>query len=59
MWWFKLILLISITITVTWFIVWGLSWVDKNRTTYPELYKNKGTIRFVLWLLLSSGDFPK
>ena len=59
MWWLKLILLITITVGVTWLIVRGLSWIEQNKSTYPELYKNKGTIRFVLWLILSGGDFPR
>jgi len=59
MWWTKFVLLITVTVGVTWLIVWGLSWIEKNKTTYPELYKSKRAIRFVLWLILSSGDLPK
>jgi hypothetical protein len=56
MWWIKFILLISITVSVTWLIVWGALWLEKNKQKYPQLYSQKGVLRFFLWLVLSSGD---
>jgi len=59
MWWTKFILLITVTVGVTWLIVWGLAWIEKNKTTHPDLYRSKGALKFFLWLILSSGDLPK
>jgi hypothetical protein len=56
MWWIKLILLITITIGVTALIVWGFSWIDKNKEKHPELYKQRGLIRLLLWIIFSGND---
>ena len=52
----RLVLLIAITISVTALIVWGLSWIDKNKEKYPALYKRRMLIRSLICLVLNSGD---
>ena len=56
MWWTKFILLIAVTVSVTWFIVCATLWLEKNKQKYPRLYSQKGVFSFFLWLVLSSGD---
>jgi hypothetical protein len=37
--------------------VWGAVWIEKNKKSHPEVYKNKGTLRFIAWLFLNIGQF--
>lgn len=46
--WLTLIL----TVIITTAIVYGASWIKRHRETRPELYKNRGVIGFIVWLIL-------
>jgi hypothetical protein len=48
-----MLLLLTITVVITTLIVWGASWIRKNREKHPALYKNRGTIEMVVWLILN------
>ena len=49
----ELILALLITIVLTTEIVWGASWIKKNRLRHPEIYKRRGIIGGVLYVLLN------
>lgn len=51
MWWTKFILLVTITVGVTWLIAKGLFWIEKNKKKHPGLYENRGAFQFLLSLL--------
>lgn len=55
MWWAKLILLLVITTALTTLIVWGRSWIYRNKEQHPEIFKNRGVIGAVVWLILNSS----
>lgn len=57
MWWAKLSLLIAITVGLTWLIVWCASWIKKNRERYPGIYKKRGLIGAVVYVILHAGEF--
>jgi hypothetical protein len=48
-----MLLLVTITAVITTLIVWGASWIKKNREKHPALYKNRGIIGTVVWLILN------
>jgi hypothetical protein len=52
-WWLKFILLMAITVGLTWFFVWCRSWIIKKKEKHPTLYKHRFTLGMVVYLLLS------
>ncbi len=49
-------LTLLITVVLTTLIVWGRSWILKNRETHPELFKYRGAIGMVLYIIFNLGD---
>jgi hypothetical protein len=41
-----------LTVIITTAIVYGACWIKRQRQTHPELYKNRGVIGFIVWLIL-------
>jgi len=56
MWWAKLILLLVITAALTTLIAWGRSWIYRNKEQHPEIFKKRGVIGAVVWLILNSSS---
>jgi hypothetical protein len=52
-----LLLTLIITLILTSLIVWGFYWIDKNKNNHPQLYKNRFTLRGLLWIILNSTGF--
>jgi len=52
-----LILSLIATVVITTLIVLGARWIEKNKETHPEIYKNRGIIAGVIFFILNSGDF--
>jgi len=48
--------LLLITAVVTTLLVLGNRWISRHRETHPELYKNRHTIRFFVWLIFNLGQ---
>jgi hypothetical protein len=53
----QLILALTITVVLTFLIVMGYDWIQKSKDTHPEIYKRRGLIGAILFLILNSGDF--
>jgi 4-hydroxybenzoate polyprenyltransferase len=49
-------LTLLITVVVTTLIVWGHSWIVKNRETHPALFKHRSAIGMVLFIVFNLGD---
>lgn len=49
-------LTLLITVVLTTFIVWGRSWILKNHETHPDLFKHRGAIGMVLYIIFNLGD---
>ena len=47
--WLQLI----ITVVLTSLIVWGASWIKRNREKHPEIYKRRGIIGALVYLILN------
>lgn len=48
---------ILITVILTALIVWGALWVEKNKKKHPTVYRNRNTVRAIVWLILNIGQF--
>lgn len=48
---------ILITVILTSLIVWGALWIEKNKKKHPQVYRNRSTLRMVLWLILNIFQF--
>jgi uncharacterized iron-regulated membrane protein len=57
--WAKLILLIAITVGVTWLIVWLDSAYRQHIKTDPNAAQKSGVFRSIAYLLLNLLDIPK
>jgi hypothetical protein len=53
----ELTLTLILTAIITTLIVLGIRWIEKNKEKHPEIFKNRGIIGAVVWLLLQGGDF--
>ena len=53
MWWIKLTILLSATIAITVLILWSVSWIEKNKETHPEIYKRRGIIGALVYVILN------
>ena len=56
MWWTKFILLITITVGVTWLIVWIDSRFKKALKENPDAIKNRGYFRTMVYAVLNLRD---
>ena len=56
MWWAKFVLLITITIAVTWLIVWIDSRFKKALKADPDALKNRGYFRMIVYAALNLRD---
>jgi len=52
-------LTLLITAIVTTLIVWGRSWIVKNREKRPEIYGHRRAIDGVIYVVLNLGDLLK
>jgi hypothetical protein len=52
----ELIITLAITIVLTSLIVMGANWIKKNKEKHPRLYKHKGIIGSIVYLILNLGD---
>jgi hypothetical protein len=59
MWWIKFLLLISITVGVTYLIIRIDSWIKTSRETHPEIFKTRGSFRALTYILLNLSDLLK
>jgi hypothetical protein len=48
-------LTLALTIVLTTLIVMGANWIKKNKKKHPELYKNRGVIGAILYIILNLG----
>lgn len=49
-------LVLLITVVVTTGLVYGHLWIIRNRKTSPVLYRNRGPVYFLVWVILQIGD---
>ncbi|HEX6893578.1 MAG TPA: hypothetical protein VF141_22860 [Chryseolinea sp.] len=56
MWWAKLVLLITITVGVTWVIVWIDSRFKKALKADPDALKKRGYFRSIVYAILNLRD---
>jgi len=49
-----LMLTLFLTVIITTLIIRGANWIKENREKYPELYKQRGLIGAIIYLLLNS-----
>ena len=52
----EFLLTIALTVVLTSLLVMGASWIKKNKEKHPKLYKRKGIIGSVIYLILNLGD---
>lgn len=52
----EFLLTIALTVALTSLIVMGANWIKKNKEKHPNLYKRKGIIGSVIYLILNLGD---
>jgi len=52
----EFLLTLALTIVLTTLIVMGAHWIKKNKEKHPELYKRRGIIGSVIYLILNLGD---
>jgi hypothetical protein len=52
----EFLLTLALTVVLTAIIVMGANWIKKNRQKHPRLYKSRGVIGALVYLILSSGD---
>jgi hypothetical protein len=48
-----MVLLLLITAVLTTLIVWGASWIKRNREKHPVVYKQRRVIGALVWLILN------
>jgi len=53
----QLILALIITIVLTSLLIWGTNWIKRNKEQHPEIYKGRGVIGTLVYLILNIGDF--
>ncbi len=49
-------LTLALTIVLTSLIVMGANWIKRNKEKHPEIYKHRGFIGGVIYLILNLGD---
>ena len=59
MWWTKFLLLMSITVGVTYLIIRIDTWIKKRRNTGLEISKTTKTYRALVYFLLNLSDLFK
>jgi hypothetical protein len=59
MWWVKFILLIAITVGVTWLIVWVDTTYGRHIKTDPGAATDRGIFRGITYFLLNLADLFK
>ena len=52
----EFLLTLALTIVLTSLIVIGANWIKKNKEKHPELYKRRGFIGSIIYLILNLGD---
>ena len=52
----EFLLTLALTIVLTTLIVMGANWIKKNKEKYPEIYKNRGVIGSIVYIILNLGD---
>ena len=55
----QLIVTLTITIVLTSLIVWGHNWIKRNQKEHPGIYKRRGVIGTVVYVILNLGDLLK
>jgi hypothetical protein len=48
-----MLLLLTITAVLTTLIVWGASWIKRNREKHPAIYQHRRIIGALVWLILN------
>lgn len=48
-------LALIVTVVVISLIVWAWNWILRHKQTHPELYKNRYTIRAIVFVILQMG----
>jgi hypothetical protein len=49
----QLIVILIVTVIITILLVRGRNWIIRNRETHPEIFKNRGVIGALIWILLN------
>jgi hypothetical protein len=49
-------LVLLITVVVTTALVLGHQWILRNRKMHPAVYRNRGSLYAVVWVILQIGD---
>ena len=52
----EFLLTLTLTIVLTSLIVMGANWIKRNKEKHPEIYKHRGIIGSVIYLILNLGD---
>jgi len=52
----ELLLTMALTIVLTFLIVRGANWIKRNKEKHPEIYKHRGIVGSVIYLILNLGD---
>jgi len=52
----EFLLTMALTIVLTSLIVMGANWIKRNKEKHPEIYKHRGTIGSIIYLILNLGD---
>ena len=52
----EFLLTLTLTIVLTSLIVMGAIWIKRNKERHPEIYKHRGIIGSVIYVILNLGD---
>ena len=52
----EFLLTMALTIVLTSLIVMGANWIKRNKDKHPEIYKRRGIIGSIIYLILNLGD---
>ena len=52
----EFLLTLALTIVLTSLIVMGANWIKRNKEKHSELYKRRGIIGGIIYLILNLGD---
>ena len=52
----EFLLTLALTVVLTTLIVLAARWIEKNKKKHPELYKRKGALAALLYVLMNLRD---